>query len=230
MKSLMNRINGKLLTSMLLAVLAAGHADASTITIATGYSTAGSQNSAEAYKNVVEAAVAGSTTGYGVTSPAQFSNISNHGLFGANQNIAFDFTIRFGVTSEQAGEWEFRAGTDFGRGGAVFLDAVALGYNSSDMWWSGSYSNVDDVFDYKKTLAAGNHVLKVYGLEGCCDGSQEVQFRAPGSNFKTFSTSDGMTVVRQPFVAAASSVPEPASDALFAIALVGVGLACRRQR
>lgn len=142
MKNIIERINGKFLTSVVASSLAAFvcNTQASTISVATGYSTATSQTSANDYKNVVEAAVAVATPGYGVASPALFDNISNQGLFGGpNNNIAFDFTINFGVAAAQAGVWEFRAGTDFGYGGAVFIDGVALGFKQNDMWWAGSY-------------------------------------------------------------------------------------------
>ena len=177
MKNMTERLNGKTLTALVAAALVAsvGDVGASTITVETGYSTAGSQASANDYRSVVEAAVAVATAGYGATHPAAFNNISNHGLFsGPSENIAFEFTIGFGVTAAQAGEWEFRAGTDFGRGGAVFLDGVALGFKTNDMWWAGSYANPTQHFDYKSMLVGGNHVLSIYGLEGCCDGGHDV--------------------------------------------------------
>ncbi len=197
------------------------NADATTITIETGHSTAAAQASAEAYRDVVDAAVA-ATPGYGTSHPALFENISNHGLFGGtNQDIAFKFTINFAVTPAQTGAWEFRAGVDFGHGGAMFLDGAALGFKSNDMWWGGSYGNSSQYLDFLSTspLAAGSHVLNIYGLEGCCDGPQQAQFRLAGSSeFKTLGSTDGL-----------SAVPEPATYALFGIGLMGLGVARRRK-
>lgn len=223
MKTMMQRINGKMITGIVVSALAvsAGSAQASTIEVTTGKSTAGAQGNAASYQSVVEAAVATATAGYGHASPSVFDHITNHGLFagGSSTDIAFDFTVTFGVTAGQAGIWEFRAGTDFGNGGAVFLDGVALGFKSNDMWWAGSYNDPSQYFDYTASLAAGNHVLQIYGLEHCCDGDQQAQFRAPGApGFTTFSASDGL----------ATTVPEPATYALFAISLFAFGVARKR--
>jgi len=188
-------------------------AAASTITLDTGKSTQGPLTSAAAYKSVVEAAVAKPTSGYGHMSIATFDKISNHTLFGTNSDIAFDFTINFGVAAGQTGNWDFRAGIDFGRGGAVFLDGVALGYKNTDMWWNGSYANPNQFFQYNAMVGAGNHVLKIYGLEGCCDGLTQAQFRAANSQtFTTFSSTDGLNF----------QVPEPTSFGLIFLGLLAV--------
>ena len=147
-------------------------------------------------------------------------NISNYSLFGSpSSNIAFKSTINFGVSADKAGLWGLRAGVDFGNGGAVFLDGVALGYKSNDMWWDGSYSNSSQFFQFATNLAAGNHVLNIYGLEACCDGGQQVQFRtASADGFQTFAKTDGLI----------PAVPEPET---YAMLLMGAGLmGCLRRR
>lgn len=224
MNNIIERINGKIITGIVVSTLAAsvGNVHASTINASTGNSTAGPQVSAADYKNAVETAVASPTAGYGNASPSVFDHISNHGLFavGSNMDIAFDFTVSFGVTAGQAGAWEFRAGTDFGNGGAVFLDGVALGFKSNDMWWDESYGDASQYFDYTASLAAGSHVLKIYGLEHCCDGDQQAQFRAPGATgFTTFSATDGL----------ATTIPEPGTYTLFGISLLAFGMTRRRK-
>ncbi|WP_426079120.1 CCXG family PEP-CTERM protein [Janthinobacterium sp. PSPC3-1] len=199
------------LSLIVLGVFA--HANASTITISTGYSTASAQTSADAYKNVVNAAVVTPGAGYGSTSVSSYDNVSNSSLFGSNANIASRSVIDFGVSASQAGAWSFRSGVDFGKGGALFLDGVALDYKSSDMWWAGNYNNASQFLSGSTVLSAGNHTLSIYGLEGCCDGGQQVQFKAGNSSFASFSSTDGLASV--------SPVPEPST---YAMMLIGLGL------
>ena len=160
---------------------ASNASNASNINVTAGYSNAGSQDNAVDYKNVVDAAVAISSVGYGSTNVDFYDNISNHSLFGGpSQNIAFESTIDVNVTSADAGEWGFRFGVDFGNGGAVFLDSVVRAFNSNDMWWNYSYSTPSQYFEFNAILNAGDHQLKVYGLENCCDGGQEAQISRSG--------------------------------------------------
>lgn len=206
----------KNLPKLALSLIAVGvfaHANASTITVSTGYSTAGAQKTADAYKAVVDAAVAKPTVGYGSKTVASYNALDNSSLFGSSTNIAFRSTIDFGVTAAQAGSWSFRTGVDFSQGGALFLDGVALDVGTNDMWWNGSYTNSNGFLSGSSTLAAGNHTLSVYGLESCCDGFQQAQFKAGNSSFASFSSTDGLASV--------SAVPEPST---YAMMLIGLGL------
>lgn len=197
----------------LIAVAVFAQANASTITISTGYSAAGVQSSASAYKAVVDAAVATPGAGYGSKNLSSYDHVSNSSLFGSNSNIASRSTIDFGVSASQAGTWSFRSGVDFGKGGALFLDGVALDVKSSDLWWAGSYSSTSQFLSGSTLLSAGNHTLSIYGLEGCCDGGQQVQFKAGNSSFASFTSTDGLASV--------SPVPEPST---YAMLLIGLGL------
>lgn len=191
-----------------------GSANASSITIETGFSTAGPQTDAAAYQSIVDSAVAIPSMGYGIATPAIYDNISNHGLFagGSATDIAFKSTIDFYVSPANAGAWQIRAGVDFGHGGAIFVDGLAYDFKTNDMWWNGSYSDSSQYLSINTlNLAAGYHTLNLYGLEGCCDGGQQTQFRIGGAgDFTTFSTSDTL-----------SPVPEPES---YAMLLAGLGL------
>jgi len=203
--------------------LSVSAAQASTIEIQTGYSTDGTQSSADAYKSVVDAAVAIPTAGYGATPVSIYDGISNHGLFagGAGGSIAFESTVNFGVSAANAGSWEIRSGVDFGNGGAIYVDGQRIDFKSHDMWWNGSYGDSTQIFDITLNLSAGNHTVKLYGLEDCCDGGQQAQFRIGNSTtFTTFSNQDGLI----------PAVPEPETYAMMMAGLGLVGFVARRRK
>lgn len=205
----------------IFAFWAMGTVEASIIKIETGFSTAGSQISAEAYKSTVDAAVASPSAGYGSALVTIYDNISNHNLFsGSSTDIAFKSTIDFHVSAANAGNWDFRAGVDFGHGGAMFVDGVAYDFKTNDMWWSGSYGNSSQFLSINSlNLAAGHHTLNIYGFEGCCDGYQQAQFSYGGNGFTTFASSDVL-----------SAVPEPETYAMLMTGLGLVGFMTRRKK
>ena len=204
----------------LIAVGVFAHANASTITVSTGFSNASAQASAAAYQSVVNTAVATPGAGYGTTTIASYNNVTNSSLFGSGSNIAFKSVVNFGVSAADAGTWSFRTGVDFGKGGALFLDGVALDFKSNDMWWAGNYNNGSQFLSGSSLLAAGNHTLSIYGLESCCDGGQQAQFKAGNSNFTSFSSTDGLV----------SAVPEPTTYAMLLIGLGLLGFTARRKQ
>jgi len=197
-----------------------GAAHASVVTFETASSAAGPQGSAAAYQSVVNAAIA--LPGSQSAIVPLFDNLSNQSVFGgSNMDIAFREKVDFGVSAGQAGNWGLRAGVDFGNGGAIFLDGVALGFKSNDMWWAGSYANTSGTFDFSSVaIGAGNHTLQLFGLEHCCDGPQQAQFNINGTGFTTFGSNDGLT----------AAVPEPETYALMLAGLAAIGATTRRRR
>lgn len=202
-----------------LALTCAGAAHGSQTTIHTGYSTAGSQASASAYREAVEAALATPTPGYGSAHLPRFEEVNNHELFGASTSLAYHFTVDFDVTAETAGRWDFRAGVDFGWGGTMLLDDTELALNPNDLWWAGSWNQ--GVLGGGLTLAEGRHTLHLYGLEPCCDGFFTTQFSIDNGAYVTFADNDGLL----------PAVPEPSTALMLA---AGTGLLAlhnrRRQR
>jgi len=207
-------MNKKSLLTLALASVV-GYANASIIQIESANATSPVLASADAYRNAVNAALTNGS--YVSQMVASYNNISHQSLFGGNSNFAMKSTISFNAAS--AGVWDFRAGVDFGFGGALFLDGVAIDVKSTDIWWNNSYANPAQYFSATRNLTAGNHVLTMYGFEGCCDGNQQFQFRTGGQGFTSFSSTDGLNVV-----------PEPASIALLLSGLGLAGFARRRKQ
>jgi hypothetical protein len=200
-------------------------AEASVLSVDTRHSSQAALSDAAAYRAYIDALVAGTpTAGYGDAPLSAYDGVSNRGVIpnGASGDIAFAFTVDFGVAAAQAGNWSFRIGTDFGRGGAVFLDGAAMALNTADMWWGGNWSNTGQIFAFSVALGAGNHRMTVYGLEDCCDGPQSGQFLAAGAQgFTNFAITDGLVP---------NAIAEPGSLLLSGTALAGLILVQRRSR
>ena len=205
-----------------LALLAsfALNASASVITVQVATTSPAAQANAAAYKLAVDAAIANPAAYKGSKSVAVYDNLAVKNYFGGISNYAFESTINFGVTAAQAGTWNFRTGVDFGFGGALFVDGVGLAYNTHDMWWANNYGAANGSLQGALNLAAGNHVLKVYGLEACCDGGMQAQFKAANAAaYKTFASNDTL-----------NAVPEPVSIATFGLGAGALALIRRRRR
>jgi hypothetical protein len=202
-------------------------ASASIVTMHTRESAAGAPNLGSAaangawYRDTVTALMANAPgAGFCDASPASFTLLSNQLVCGGPaSNIAYGFFVDFDVTAAQGADFSVRLAPDFGRGGALFLDGALLAVNSGDMWWGGSYGNPSQVFQaVGLALNAGHHQLALYGLEGCCDGWAEGQYRVGSSgDWTTFARGDTLQAV------AAAGVPEPASLVLVLGALSAMG-------
>lgn len=128
---------------------------------------------------------------YGCGFITNFTGITNRSQFGnANSNFAAFSESYFLVDSGEAGRWEFRYGADFGNGGGLYVDGIALEEQWRDnLWWANRWNRANEVLQGRITLTEGYHKLEVLGFEDCCDGGITVQFKKPGGNWTTFSTS-----------------------------------------
>ncbi|MGK0443841.1 MAG: hypothetical protein ACJA1U_000769 [Bermanella sp.] len=128
---------------------------------------------------------------YGCTFITDFTGITNGALFGAKNNfIAYSETY-FEVAPGEAGIWEFRYGADFGWGGGLYVNNTSLEEQwSDDLWWANNWNNPAEILQGSISLPTGYHKLEVIGGEPGNDGGITVQFRKPGGNWTTFSTSN----------------------------------------
>jgi hypothetical protein len=209
-----------------LTVLASLPAGASVVSMHSRASTAPAAPSGtmaqvgDYYQNLVEGLVQSApTTGYCDATPAAYLSLTNQGVCGGGgNNIAFKFEIDFGINAAQAGLMSVQIGPDFGKGGAVFLDGTLLAATSDDLWWAGNFGATNEIFSFPNIdVAAGNHTLTVYGLEGCCDGINSARYQLAGdTNWTVFSVRDSL-----------QAVPEPLSAALVLVGLLAMPLARR---
>ncbi len=207
--------------TLLALALTTSFAHASVIQVEAAAGTTNFLGSAEAYRTAVELALTGPSHQSAVV--ADYTSVSHQALFGGNGGYAWKSTINFGVAT--AANYSFQAGVDFGRGGAMFLDGVAVDFKGYDIYWGNNFNNPSQFLSTSALLAAGNHVLSFYGFEGCCDGAQRAQFSAAGSAYKVFGDNDGLSLIQAPV----APVSEPGSVALFAAGLGIAGLIGRRR-
>lgn len=139
-------------------------------------------------------AAASDANGYGCAIIPTYTGVNNRGLFAPpsrNVDIALFAEAFFEVTPAQAGLWEFRYGADFGRGGGLYVDDVALEEDwNSDLWWANNWNNASEVLQGSINLSAGTHSIRILGFEGCCDGGLTAQFRPPGGAWQALSTAN----------------------------------------
>jgi len=116
-----------------------------------------------------------STPGYGCSHPAEYQDIDNATQGGVNHDFIAVSEAYFTVPS--SGQWGVRYGADYGLGGGLYVNGIALDERwNDDLWWGGSDWNNADVLQGLVNLSAGEHKLEVIGGEGCCDGGLTIQF------------------------------------------------------
>lgn len=147
---------------------------------------------------------------------SNYTNIGSNSLCGSgNSNLAYltEFSFSFADTTNV----DFRAGMDWGRGGAVIVDGNVESIRTDDIWWSYNWNN-SDVIETNLTLGGGSHMLQWIGFEGCCNGLSSIQFRVEGGNWQALSEANFSSYEGTP-----SAVPVPPVLALFALGFALMG-------
>jgi hypothetical protein len=137
------------------------------------------------------AAAPATTDGYGCDIITAYENVNNVGINSPpnrNSNIGLFAEALFEVTPAQAGVWQFRYGADFGRGGGLYVDDIALDEKwNTDLWWNFNWNNAAELLQGSINLAPGIHTFRILGFEDCCDGGLTAQFQAPGGGWQVMS-------------------------------------------
>ena len=162
-------------------VLASAPAQAQILYDTTSYTGAAPTSTAQAIS--IFDGLAGTTTSYGCKSVTTLDGVNNQNQFagGSDSNIAYHESVVFTVSPGQVGTWSFRWGVDFGKGGTLLLDGVALQSRWTDMWWNDGFTDPTQYLAGSANLTAGTHILEVFGFEDCCDGTGNAQFLPPMS-------------------------------------------------
>ena len=129
-------------------------------------------------------AASDNVSGYGCTFISDYTGVNNSSVFGPpnrDTDIGLFAEVFFEVTPAEAGTWQFRYGADFGLGGGLYVDDIALDEDwNSDLWWALDWNNTSEILQGSINLAPGTHSLRILGFEGCCDGGLTAQFQRPG--------------------------------------------------
>ncbi|MCC7598917.1 PEP-CTERM sorting domain-containing protein [Janthinobacterium sp. FW305-129] len=112
---------------------------------------------------------------------------------------------------------------------ALFLIVAAANANASTIplstgyWNAGAHDsaaygaagaasdNGSQFLSASRSLLVDSHTLRLFELENCCDGGQQVQFKAAGNHPSSIAGTDGLV----------SEVSEPT---IYAMLLIGLGL------
>ena len=119
------------------------------------------------------------------------SGLNNRALGGSGGDYGWCISAMVEVTPATAGNWGFRYGADFGRGGHLYVRETELEQQwNDDLWWANNFANTAETLEGAITLAPGWHRYEALGFEGCCDGPVGWQARAPGGAWQDLSTAN----------------------------------------
>ncbi len=119
------------------------------------------------------------------------SGLNNRAIGGTNGDYGWCISAVLNVTPATVGNWGFRYGADFGRGGHLYVRGQALEEDwNSDLWWANNYANTAQTLEGNITLPEGWHRYEALGFEGCCDGNVGFQARPPGGAWQDLSSTN----------------------------------------
>ena len=102
---------------------------------------------------------------------------------GVNSNVGFYYRVVFPVGTE-GDKYAFHLPTDFGNGGFSLVDGEIMAWDTEDIWDGGN----SEKLNFEKTFTRGNHILELFGGEGCCDGTTSWAFNVNNKGWEDFTT------------------------------------------
>lgn len=137
-------------------------------------------NNLSGYFSAWQAAPA-TQTGYGCSVLNNYTNQRNGSLFGSSNNILYSISTVLNVPANLAGTWGIRVGPDYGRGGALYVNGVAISEKwTNNLWWANNWLNTAQLLQGNVNLTAGRHYIVVYGAEDGADGAASIELDPPG--------------------------------------------------
>lgn len=117
--------------------------------------------------------------------------LNNEALGGTRRNFGWCISTVLEVSPANAGDWDFRYGADFGRGGDFYAGESLIEEDwNNDLWWALNFANTAGTLDGSTNLQEGWHRLEIMGFEGCCDGPLGWQARPPGGSWQNLNTNN----------------------------------------
>ncbi|MFD2231262.1 CCXG family PEP-CTERM protein [Alkalimarinus sediminis] len=153
------------------------------------------------------------------TSTISSSLVDTFDSYRTGNNTINLMTIDFDMNS--AGSWGFDLALDAGYGAAFYLDGNLVSNRTDNLWWAYNWNSSDVMRVLDNTLTAGDHKIEIFWAENCCNGASSAKFTTDGINWQALSSAN---------IAAAASVAEPATIALFSIGLVGLSLSRMKRK
>jgi hypothetical protein len=115
---------------------------------------------------------------------------NQHVCGGSNSNIGQSITIEWHQDCEEFGQ--FRMGVDWGLGGGIIIDHALVAHavsNPPGNWWAGNWEADGVLTTPEHLFFRGWHKVQFIGFEGCCDGTESIQFRGHNGDWRAVDSS-----------------------------------------
>lgn len=137
----------------------------------------------------------------------------------ANNHSFFKLTAEFGSSIYDT--VNFFAGFDAGYGAEIFFNDTMVSNVDSNIWWSRNFDKAIDIEDLN--LVSGLNTFEVFWAENNNSGGNSFELSFDNNERMALAVSN-LPMIPTVSTASTSSIPEPSTLALFAIALAAIGI------